>query len=99
MQNRSKNYPNIDYDKIIKLGVRRDFSNKHIIKKYSLYSSIAYSLKNVPRIYRVMYTDENYNMHVRTEEWEEIGRDSWRLILMRSISENVREGEQISLIW
>jgi len=46
-----------------------------------------------------MYTDENYNMHVRTEEWEEIGRDSWRLILMRSISENVREGEQISLIW
>lgn len=49
--------------------------------------------------FHTVYLDQNQKKQLREETWEIIDRNTLRLISMKTIENNIPEGEQISLIW
>jgi hypothetical protein len=52
-----------------------------------------------PNSHHISYRDKNYAKQLREEVWEEVGSTTLRIALIRSVKNNVLEGEQISVIW
>ena len=56
-------------------------------------------LYRFPNSHHVSYRDKNYQKQLREEVWEEVDPRTLRIALIRSVKNNVLEGEQISVIW
>jgi hypothetical protein len=70
----------------IKAGLNRDYHKSSVLFKF-------------PDSHHVSYRDENYAKQLREEVWEEVDQRTLRIALIRSVKNNVLEGEQISVIW
>lgn len=70
----------------IKSGLNRDYHKSSVLFKF-------------PNSHHVSYRDKNYDKQLREEVWEEVDQRTLRIALIRSVKNNVLEGEQISVIW
>ncbi len=70
----------------IKAGLNRDYHKSSVLFKF-------------PNSHHVSYRDKNYAKQLREEVWEEVDQITLRIALIRSVKNNVLEGEQISVIW
>jgi len=70
----------------IKAGLNRDYHKSSVLFKF-------------PNSHHVSYRDKNYAKQLREEVWEEVDQRTLRIALIRSVKNNVLEGEQISVIW
>lgn len=70
----------------IKAGLNRDYHKSSVLFKF-------------PNSHHVSYRDKNYAKQLREEVWEEVDHITLRIVLIKSVKNNVLEGEQISVIW
>ena len=70
----------------IKAGLNRDYIKSNVLFQF-------------PNLHHVSYRDKNYDKQIREEVWEEVDQRTLRIALIRSVKNNVLEGEQISVIW
>jgi hypothetical protein len=70
----------------IKAGLNRDYHKSSVLFKF-------------PNSHHISYRDKNYAKQLREEVWEEVGSTTLRIALIRSVKNNIIEGEQISIIW
>lgn len=70
----------------IKAGLNRDYHKSSVLFKF-------------PNSHHVSYRDKNYAKQLREEVWEEVDHITLRIVLIRSVKNNILEGEQISVIW
>ena len=70
----------------IKAGLNMDYIKSNVLFLF-------------PNLHHVSYRDKNYQKQIREEVWEEVDQRTLRIALIRSIKNNVLEGEQISVIW
>ena len=70
----------------IKAGLNRDYHKSSVLFKF-------------PNSHHVSYRDKNYAKQLREEVWEEVDQRLLRIAIIRSVKNNVLEGEQISVIW
>lgn len=74
----------------IKAGLNRDYHKSSVLFKF-------------PNSHHISYRDKNYDKQIREEVWEEVWEEvdqrTLRIALIRSVKNNVLEGEQISVIW
>lgn len=70
----------------IKAGLNRDYHKSSVLFKF-------------PNSHHVSYRDKNYAKQLREEVWEEVDQRTLRIVLIRSVKNNILEGEQISVIW
>ena len=70
----------------IKAGLNMDYHKSSVMFKF-------------PKSHHVSYRDENYDKQIREEVWEEVDQRTLRIALIKSVKNNVLEGEQISIIW
>jgi len=56
-------------------------------------------LFKLPNSHHVSYRDKNYQKQLREEVWEEVDPGALRISLIKSIKNNIQEGEQLSIIW
>lgn len=70
----------------IKAGLNRDYHKSSVSFKF-------------PNSHHISYRDKNYDKQIREEVWEEVDQRTLRIALIRSVKNNVLEGEQISVIW
>ena len=93
---------------IIKIGLTNNPQLDSVKKNYKQLSYIQnnghiteFALKNSPvHYYKTFYTNkEDFNFQFRTEEWEAVEKNAWRITNICSIENNSKEGESISVIW
>ncbi len=70
----------------IKAGLNMNYHKSSVLFKF-------------PNSHHVSYRDKNYDKQIREEVWEEVDQRTLRVALIRSVKNNVLEGEQISVIW
>lgn len=70
----------------IKAGLNMDYHKSSVLFKF-------------PNSHHVSYRDENYNKQLREEVWEEVDSRTLRIVLIKSVKNNILEGEQISIIY